>query len=151
MIWYPHVTVAAVIEYEGKFLLVYENSDSGAVYNQPAGHLEKDETLLDAVVRETKEETGWLIAPTHLLGIRQYTSPTNGITYIRHSFIAEAKYQISGAELDPEIINTVWFDAQEISLRRNQLRSPLVIYDIEAYLRGTRYPLNLLYSQTPEP
>ncbi len=146
MTWYPHVTVAAVVESKGKFLLVHENAEGGNVYNQPAGHLEQNETLLEAVVRETLEETGWVVEPTFLLGIREYTSPVNGITYIRHSFIAEPKYEKENATLDEDIIGPVWMTREEARRNSAHLRSPLVLHDIESYLSGVKYPLSVIYS-----
>ena len=146
MTWYPHVTVAAVVESEGRFLLVYENAEEGNVYNQPAGHLEQNETLLDAVVRETEEETGWVVEPTFLLGIREYTSPANGITYIRHSFIAEPRYEKENARLDNGIIKPVWMTYEEAHQNATHLRSPLVLLDMQSYLSGTKYPLSVIYS-----
>lgn len=146
MTWYPHVTVAAVVESDGKFLLVYEKAEDGNVYNQPAGHLEQNETLLEAVVRETGEETGWVVEPTFLLGVREYTSPTNGITYIRHSFIAEPRYEKENAKLDKGIIKPVWMTYEEARQNTAHLRSPLVLHDIQSYLSGVKYPLSLIYS-----
>lgn len=146
MTWYPHVTVAAVIESESRFLLVYEMAEDGKVYNQPAGHLEQNETLLEAVVRETEEETGWVVEPTFLLGIREYTSPTNGITYLRHSFIAQPKYEKENAVLDEGIIKPVWMSYEEAQQHAPHLRSPLVLHDMQCYLSGVKYPLSLIYS-----
>ena len=86
----PHITVATIVERAGKFLMVKENSGGRLVYNQPAGHVEVKESLLDAAIRETLEETAWRVNLEKLLGIYQYTSPENGITYIRHCFICES-------------------------------------------------------------
>ena len=146
MEWAPHVTVATIVERDNRFLLVYENSDGDKVYNQPAGHLDPNETLLEAAVRETREETGWIVEPTHVLGVSQYLSPLNGLTYLRTTFIARAIAPLVDAVLDTDIIEAVWLTYEEILARRDQLRSPLVLRDIEQYLAGVRYPLSLVYS-----
>ena len=146
MEWAPHVTVATIVERDNRFLLVYENSDGDKVYNQPAGHLDPNETLLEAAVRETREETGWIVKPTHVLGVSQYLSPLNGFTYLRTTFIAQAITPLADAVLDTDIIEAVWLTYEEILNRRDQLRSPLVLRDIEQYLAGVRYPLSLVYS-----
>lgn len=142
--WYPHVTVATVVERRGKFLLVREMADGLEVYNQPAGHLEQNETLVEAAIRETREETGWLVEPTHLLGVSQYTSLHNGITYVRFSFVAEAIQEIPDAHLDDDIIEAVWLTREQIFERTKQLRSPLVLDDMERYRRNQRFPLKLI-------
>ncbi len=90
MTWAPHVTVATIIERDNRYLMVYEESDGKKVYNQPAGHLDPDETLADAAIRETLEETGWSIKLTGVVGVNLYTAPSNGITYFRTTFIGEA-------------------------------------------------------------
>lgn len=146
MEWAPHVTVATIVERDNRFLLVYENSDGDKVYNQPAGHLDANETLLEAAVRETREETGWIVEPTHVLGVSQYLSPLNGLTYLRTTFIARAIAPLTDAVLDTDIIEAVWLTYEEILNRRDQLRSPLVLRDIEQYLAGVRYPLSLVFS-----
>ena len=104
----PHITVATIIEREGKFLMVKENSAGRLVYNQPAGHVELNESLLDAAIRETLEETAWQVNLEQLLGIYQYTSPENGITYIRHCFIAKAISPRTERDLDEDIVEAVW-------------------------------------------
>lgn len=145
MTWAPHVTVATIVENDGRFLLVYENSDGQNVYNQPAGHLDPNESLIEAAIRETREETGWLVAPTAILGLSQYVSPVNGFTYMRTTFIAQALRHFPDATLDTDIIAAVWLTYEEILERRELLRSPLVLRDIECYRQGTRYPLDLFY------
>ncbi|PCJ26088.1 MAG: NUDIX hydrolase [SAR86 cluster bacterium] len=140
----PHITVATIVEREGQFLMVKEMSDSQIVYNQPAGHLEKNETLLQAAERETLEETAWRVKPTHLLGIYQYTSPTNGISYVRHCFITEALEQVVDQALDTAIIETQWLSFSDLKARSDEMRSPLVLKVIADYLSGQRFPLSLL-------
>ncbi len=143
MIWTPHVTVATVVAKEGRFLLVHEHTDVGVVYNQPAGHLDPSETLIEAAIRETREETGWLVRVSHVLAVSLYDAP-NGLTYLRTSFAAEAVEPIANAQLDKEIIEAVWLTYDEILERKAHLRSPMVLSDIERYREGHFYPLELL-------
>lgn len=144
MQWFPHVTVATVIEQNDRFLLVHERSDGLEVYNQPAGHWEENETLADAALRETREETGWDVELTHLIGMSHYISPINGFTYLRISFAAKPLKPIPDARLDPDIIEAVWLTHGEIKSKQAQLRSPLVLNDITRYQLGERYPLSLI-------
>lgn len=143
MIWTAHVTVATVVMQNDRYLLVHENTDVGVVFNQPAGHLDPNESLIEAAVRETREETGWMVSIDRLLGVSLYNAP-NGLTYLRTSFAATALEKIPGAVLDKEIIEAVWLTYDEILARRSQLRSPLVLADIERSRSGVSYPLELL-------
>jgi 8-oxo-dGTP pyrophosphatase MutT (NUDIX family) len=144
MSWPPHITVACIIEKNSKFLMVEELSNDELVYNQPAGHLEPNETLYDAAIRETYEETGWHVKPTHVLGISKYTSPESGVIYYRITFIAEALKHDITATLDEGIIKAVWLSYDELASTPAKLRSPLVLKNIEQYLTGQRYPLTLI-------
>lgn len=144
MTWAPHVTVATVVERDGRFLFVYEEADGRQVYNQPAGHLEPNETLVEAAVRETLEETRWRVRPTALLGIGLYTAPANGITYLRHTFAAEALEERADLPLDDGIIEPRWLTREELLAHRDQWRSPMVLEAVDDYLSGRRYPLELL-------
>jgi ADP-ribose pyrophosphatase YjhB (NUDIX family) len=145
MRWSPHVTVAAVVERNGRFLMVREKSEAGSlVYNQPAGHLQENESLVQAVVRETLEETGWQITPTSVLSMRLYTSPVNQITYLRTSFAAEAVAHYPDYAIDPVIEEALWMSEDEILQRQEQLRSHLVLQAIRDYRKGQRFPLELL-------
>lgn len=133
-IWKPHVTVAAVIEQKGKFLLVRERVENRIVLNQPAGHLDQGEGLIDAVVRETMEETQYAFTPTGLLGIyRTIPEETPDITYLRFSFCGRISKQFNG-ELDRDIIAAEWLSLDEIKSSLSQHRSPLVMQCIEDYL-----------------
>jgi len=143
MIWTPHVTVASVIESDHRFLLVHEQTDVGFVYNQPAGHLDPGETLIEAAVRETLEETGWHVRIDSLLAINLYNAP-NGITYLRCSFSATPLSAKEHAVLDKEIVEAVWLTYDEILERQSELRSPLVLSDIDRFRQGEKYPLALL-------
>ena len=144
----PHITVAAVIEREGRFLLVEEHSGGRMVLNQPAGHLETGESLLEAVIRETQEETGWRFAPTDLLGIYQWASLENNVTYLRFCFTGQCLEHDSLQALDTGIIRTWWLTRNELAERVAQHRSPLVLRCIDDYDIGKRYPLEL-YADIP--
>lgn len=142
--WHPHQTVATIVERDNKFLLVEELIDGKTVINQPAGHLENNESLIEAAVRETFEETAWKVEPVALLGVYKYTAPSNNITYIRTCFIAEALEHIVDSPLDTGIIRALWLTKSELEARSDDLRSPLVMRVIEDYLEGKRYSLGLV-------
>ncbi|MBV8048568.1 MAG: NUDIX hydrolase [Paludibacterium sp.] len=142
--WTPHVTVAALIERDGRFLLVREQTAAGIRFNQPAGHLEQGEQLVDAVVREALEETAWQVTPQALLGIYQAESFDRAITYLRFAFICQAEREVTGRPLDDGILDTHWLTPAEIRARQSQLRSPAVLCCIDDYLAGQRYPLSLI-------
>jgi len=144
MIWKPHVTVAALIENEGRFLLVQELISGRSVYNQPAGHLEEGETLIEAVIRETHEETAWEFAPESLVGIYQWRHPEKEKTFIRATFSGKGLQHDPDSELDACIERTFWLNPEEIRDQHDRLRSPMVLRSIEDYLAGFRYPLTLL-------
>ena len=146
----PHITVATIVERAGKFLMVKEKSGGRLVYNQPAGHVEIKESLLDAAIRETLEETAWRVNLEQLLGIYQYTSPENGITYIRHCFIAKAISPRTERDLDEDIVEVVWVSLEELEHRESEMRSPLVLEVIRDYLKGIRYPLSLIVGPDTE-
>lgn len=142
--WRPNVTVASVVEHNKTFLIVKEkpNSTEKPTYNQPAGHLEEGETLIQAAIRETLEETQWHIEPFALLGVSNYTAH-NGTTYLRFSFAAKPLYKDKKQKLDEPIIEATWLTHQEIEALEN-VRSPMVSNDIQRFLSGTLYPLSLL-------
>ncbi|MET0355530.1 MAG: NUDIX hydrolase [Cellvibrio sp.] len=144
MTWAPHVTVATIVERDNRFLMVYEDSDGKLVYNQPAGHLDPDETLQQAAIRETLEETGWTVKLTGVVGVNLYTAPGNGITYCRTTFIAETLNHDPSLKLDTGIIEAVWLTYEEILQRKDQLRSPMTLQIIEEYLAGRRFPLEVI-------
>ncbi|MEW6314650.1 MAG: NUDIX hydrolase [Pseudomonadota bacterium] len=144
MIWKPNVTVAAVIEQNGKFLLVEEESDIGPVYNQPAGHLEAHESLLAGVVRETLEETSHHFEPEALIGVYRWQHPHKDIVYLRFAFTGKASKHLPQRPLDQGIIRAAWLSTDEIRAQQARHRSPLVWRCIEDYLAGRRYPLDLL-------
>ena len=142
MDWLPHVTVATIVEKDGKYLLVHEHSSQRLVYNQPAGHLEPNETLQQAAVRETCEETGWTVELKGLVGISLYTSPRNQVTYHRTTFFAEAISHNPDQPLDQGIEQAVWMSLDEMKAASSQMRSELVIKSVEQFLNGHRYPLD---------
>lgn len=144
MTWAPHVTVATIIERDNRYLMVYEEADGKTVYNQPAGHLDPNETLQAAAVRETLEETGWVVELTGVVGINLYTAPSNGITYFRTTFIAEAISHDPERPLDTGIIEAVWLTYEELLARKDQLRSPMTLQIIEEYRAGRRFALNVV-------
>lgn len=144
MTFTPHVTVACIIEREGQFLLVRERIDGEEKINQPAGHLEANETLQEAAIRETLEETGWHIALSGVTGIDLYTAPANGVTYARTTFIATALKHDPDAVLDEGIIGPIWLTRDEIASRQSELRSPMVLNIVDQYLAGRRYPLEVV-------
>lgn len=143
MIWKPHVTVAAVVERDQRFLMVEELADSRRVYNQPAGHLDEGESLLHAVVRETLEETAWTFTPDALVGIYRWQNPDNQATYLRLCFSGACDRHDPSRALDDGIIAAVWLSRAELAAS-TRLRSPLVLRCIDDYLAGIRYPLSLL-------
>jgi ADP-ribose pyrophosphatase YjhB (NUDIX family) len=144
MIWKPNVVVAAIVEREGKFLLVEEEAEGELVLNQPAGHLDEGETLLAACMRETLEETAWQIEPEALLGVYRWPHPLRPVTYLRFAFIARAVRHDPARALDHGIVRALWLTADEIRTRRARHRSPQVERCLNDYLAGQRYPLDLL-------
>ena len=144
MIWKPNVTVAAVIEDRGKFLLVEEETAQGLRYNQPAGHLEAAESLLHAVVRETLEESAYHFLPQHLLGVYRWHSREADTTFLRFAFTGQITGHEPGRKLDSGILQTLWLSPAEILATRSRHRSPLILRCVEDYIAGKRYPLELL-------
>ena len=144
MIWTPHVTVAAVVEQQGRYLLVEERCDGRVVFNQPAGHLDPDESLTDAVIREVREETGRVFTPAALTGIYLWTHPA-GETFRRVAFCGSVGERLPGSVLDTEIIDARWFTPAEIEAMHGQHRSPLVARCIADHRAGARQPLEMLH------
>ena len=142
--WKPHATVAAIVEQDGLFLLVEEVTDRGNRFNQPAGHLEDNETITEAVIRETLEETAYTFTPQALLGIYHWKHEHNDTTYLRFAFIGDANNHQPNLALDDGIIRAVWMSMEEIRANAHLMRSPQVITCIEDYLGGQRFPLNVI-------
>lgn len=139
--WFSHLTVAVIVEQDGKFLCVEEHPRHNNVINQPAGHVEENESLLDAIRREALEETGYIIQPKAIVGL-YYFQGTNGVTYMRVCFSASIERQQHDGPIDPDISAVHWFSRDELAVQ--SLRSPIVTECIEDYLSGKRYPLDLL-------
>ncbi len=146
MRWKPNVTVAAIVECDQKFLLVEENADNHIVFNQPAGHLEKDESLIDAVKREVLEETAWEFIPQAIVGFYMYPDQHSDITYLRLCFSGTCENHHPEQALDDGIIQAVWLNREEIKENEDKMRSPMVTQCIDDYLSGKKYPLDLINS-----
>jgi len=144
MIWKPHATVAAIIERDGKFLMVEELINGQHLFNQPAGHLDPDESLLDAVIRETREETAWHFVAEAITGIYLWKHPDNGETFLRIAFCGQCSDHDPEQSLDDGILQAVWMTRDEVFRQKQQLRSPMVINCIDDYITGKRYPLDVL-------
>jgi len=144
MIWKPNVVVAAIVEHDGRFLLVEEEADGRVVLNQPAGHLDEGESLIHAVIRETLEETAWHIEPVALLGIYRWINPSGNTTYLRFAFVARALREETGRALDHGCLRALWLTPDEIRSERTRHRSPQVERCLHDYLAGHRYSLELL-------
>lgn len=149
-VWKPNVTVAAVIERNGRFLLVEEETPEGVRLNQPAGHLDPGETPVDGAIRETLEETACELVPSALLGIYMARSASAReaapVTYLRFAFIGTVGDAEPGRPLDTGILRTLWLTADEVRARTPTHRSPLVMKCIDDYLAGQRFPLSLVYA-----
>lgn len=143
-IWKPNVTVAALMERDGRFLLVEEETDEGVRFNQPAGHLDEGESLITACAREALEETAYTFAPTDLVGIYQWPRPQGDITYLRFAFAGKVGACETARPLDTGILRAVWLTPDEIVACRERHRSPLVLQCVQDYLAGRRFPLDLI-------
>ncbi|MBE9608888.1 NUDIX hydrolase [Chitinilyticum piscinae] len=142
--WKPNTTVAAIVERDGKFLFVEERILGELKLNQPAGHVEKNESIVAACVRETLEETAYAFTPTALVGIYQWTVPGTDLTYLRYAFTGELGAHHAERTLDDGIEAAVWLTRDELIARSAQHRSPLILACVDDYLAGKRYPLELL-------
>ncbi len=134
--WLPRVTVATVIEKDGKFLMVEEDIYGKKILNQPAGHLEPNETLVDAAIRETLEETGWHIQIKHLIEFSQWTSPNSQNHYLRACFAGKTIKFNPNQTLDDGIICAQWLSREEVAKNKHRLRSPLVLHHIDHHISG---------------
>ncbi|RLK50403.1 ADP-ribose pyrophosphatase YjhB (NUDIX family) [Alkalispirillum mobile] len=152
MVWKPHVTVAAVVEDRGRFLMVEERPDGDAlVYNQPAGHLDPNESLLHAVVRETREETGWGFEPEAVVGVYLWQPRAEDAerSFLRVAFSGRLTDHDPDQPLDEEIVRAAWHTPETLNRAGGQLRSPLVMQCIWDYQADRRYPLELLSHLLP--
>ena len=143
----PHVTVAAVIERDGRFLLVEEHAADGLRLNNPAGHLDPGEGPVEGCVRETLEETAHAFTPTALVGayLSRQRQAAQDITYLRFAFCGTVGVWDRSQALDSGIVRTLWMTPDEIRATAHRHRSPMVLQCVEDYLRGQRYPLTLVH------
>jgi phosphatase NudJ len=140
----PNTTVAAIIHHQGKFLLVEEYQDNAVMFNQPAGHLEKNESILSALKREVFEETGLALSPDYLSGIYYFYKPDINLYFLRFCFVIELNDYVIGKPQDKEIIANHWLTLDQITAKGQQLRSHLVLDCINDYLAGNKIPLTHL-------
>jgi 8-oxo-dGTP pyrophosphatase MutT (NUDIX family) len=144
MRWTPHVTVAAIAERQGTLLLVEEAIGGRLVLNQPAGHWEEDESLIDAVQREVLEETGYCFTPEALVGIYRWDVPDRDITYLRFVFTGQVGPAPVRQTLDGNVLRALWLSPEELQTEHARLRSPMVLRCVQDYLAGRRFPLEIL-------
>lgn len=142
MHWNPDVTVAAIVVRDGRFLMVEERIKGSLVLNQPAGHLEKGETLIDAVIRETREETAWRFAPDALVGTYLWRNPDTDRTFLRFAFCGSVDDHRAAQALDSGIVRAVWMSHEQLLAQPGRLRSPLVLRCLDDFLAGIRRPLD---------
>jgi 8-oxo-dGTP pyrophosphatase MutT (NUDIX family) len=140
--WNPEVTVAAIVERDRRFLMVEERIGGRLVFNQPAGHLEDRETLIEAVIRETREETAWRLRPEALVGTYLWRNPDNDRSFLRFTFCGSVDDHAATQPLDTGIVRALWLTHDQLLAQPAKLRSPLVLRCLEDYLRGTRQPLD---------
>jgi len=138
------ITVAAVVERDGRFLLVEERADGALKLNQPAGHLEPGESLLQAVARETLEETAYRFTPHALLGVYRWHNVHRGVTYVRFAFLGSVEGPEPDRPLDHGILRALWLTPQALCAERNRHRSPLVARCVKDCLAGRRFALDVL-------
>ena len=147
MIWKPSVTVAAVIERGGRFLLVEERIDGRRVLNQPAGHLDPGESLVAACRREVLEETAHDFEPRALIGVYRWYYAPQDVTFLRFCFAGDAGALHKDRKLDEGIIAAHWLTPVELAVRKGDHRSPLVAKCVADFLAGRRYPLDLFSAE----
>ncbi len=138
----PEVTVAVLAEDRGRFLTVEERIKGHNVFNQPAGHVEDGETMIEAAIREAREETAWRFTPVALLGIYLWRYPASGRHTLRFAFTGTVCDHDAAQPLDRGILRTHWLSRAELLEREPHLRSPLVLRCVDDYLKGRRLPLD---------
>ena len=142
----PDVTVAAIVQREGRFLMVEERISGRLVLNQPAGHLEDAETLVEAAIRETREETAWRLHPEALVGVYLWRNPDNGRSFLRFAFCGTVDDHRADQPLDTGIQRALWLSREQLLAQEGRLRSPLVMRCLDDYLLGKRQPLETVAS-----
>lgn len=147
----PDLTVAAIVERGGQFLLVEERVANRMVFNQPAGHVEKGEPFIEAVIRETLEETAWTFHPEALVGIYFWEQPGRNRSFLRAAFCGRVSGHDPSRQLDRGIERAVWMTREQVVARSSRLRSPMVLGCIDDYLDGARYPLDVLKNVLKDP
>lgn len=145
-VWKPSVTVAAIVQQQGRFLLVEEHTQEGLRLNNPAGHLEPGESPLQGVVREALEETACVFSPDGLVGVylSRLQRPGDDVTYLRFAFRGEVSPPVAGRRLDHGIVRTLWMTPEEVRASQSRHRSPLVLQCVEDHLAGKFHPLDLI-------
>jgi 8-oxo-dGTP pyrophosphatase MutT (NUDIX family) len=151
MRWRPDLTVAAIVQRDDRFLVVEERIRGSLVFNQPAGHVEDGESVLDAVVRETLEETGWQFVPRHLLGFYLWRNPVSGNSILRVGISGDVLHHDAGRQLDEGIVAAHWMTRDALLARSAQLRCPMVLRCIDDHLAGRRHNLDALMHIGPAP
>jgi 8-oxo-dGTP pyrophosphatase MutT (NUDIX family) len=151
MTWRPDLTVAAIAQRDDRFLIVEEHIQGHLVLNQPAGHVEDRESIIDAAVRETLEETAWRFEPRHLVGVYLWRNPANGQSVLRVTIAGEATAHDAGRKLDHGILAAHWLTRAALLAQASRLRSPLVMRCIDDYLGGERHPLSALNYLAAQP
>jgi 8-oxo-dGTP pyrophosphatase MutT (NUDIX family) len=145
----PDLTVAAIVERDGQFLLVEERVGNAMVFNQPAGHVERGEELVAAVIRETLEETAWTFRPEALTGIYLWDQPEKQKSFLRFAFCGQVVSHDAQRRLDRGIERALWMNRSQLVMRSSRLRSPMVMHCIDDYLQGRRYPLEVVQHLLP--
>lgn len=146
----PDLTVAAIVERDDQFLMVEERVGNRMVFNQPAGHVERGEQIIDAVVRETLEETAWTFRPTALVGIYFWEQPERNRAFLRFAFSGTVAEHDPSRALDRGIERAVWMSHEQLVIRGGRLRSPMVLRCIEDFKSGRQFPLEILRGLLPE-
>ncbi|GAB5101053.1 NUDIX hydrolase [Caballeronia sp. HLA56] len=151
--WVPHVTVASVIEADGRFLVVEEHTSGGLKINQPAGHLEAGESLVQAAIRETLEETAHRFEPEALVGayMTHFTRASGDVTYLSFTFCGKSLGETAGRALDEGIVRAMWLTADELRAISERHRTPLVMQRVDDYLSGRRVPLDFIHTHSVAP
>jgi len=151
MIWRPDLAAAAIIQRDNRFLIVEERIRGALLLNQPAGHVDDGESIIDAVVRETLEETAWHFVPRALLGIYLWRNPDNGKSILRVAISGEVTYHEAGRELDRPVVAAHWMEREDLLAQTGRLRSPLVMRCIDDYLAGHCHDLAALNYLAAQP